>query len=78
MKEVQAMEPDIETDCLIVGAGPAGVSLACFLINYGMAGVQSLGFSADLSARSPSGDDLGCQGYISHPSSASNQYGWFG
>jgi hypothetical protein len=38
MGEVQAIEPDIETDCLIIGAGPAGASLACFLINYGMAG----------------------------------------
>jgi flavin-dependent dehydrogenase len=26
----------IETDLLIVGAGPAGASLACFLASYGI------------------------------------------
>jgi hypothetical protein len=28
--------PDVETEFLIVGAGPAGASLACFLTSYGI------------------------------------------
>jgi hypothetical protein len=34
-RNVPIPEGDVETDCLIVGAGPAGASLACFLVNYG-------------------------------------------
>jgi len=29
------MESPVETDLLIIGAGPAGLSLACFLASYG-------------------------------------------
>lgn len=30
----------IETDLLIVGAGPAGASLACFLASYGTKSIE--------------------------------------
>jgi ribulose 1,5-bisphosphate synthetase/thiazole synthase len=32
---VQDEEHVVQTDLLIVGAGPAGASLACFLAHYG-------------------------------------------
>lgn len=32
--------PALETDILIVGAGPAGASLACFLARYGLEGLM--------------------------------------
>ncbi|KAH8687562.1 FAD binding domain-containing protein [Tricladium varicosporioides] len=36
-----ASEPSpIETDLLIIGAGPAGASLACFLVQHGLKGVM--------------------------------------
>lgn len=31
----EAHPPDVETEFLIAGAGPAGASLACFLASYG-------------------------------------------
>ncbi|KAH8647978.1 FAD binding domain-containing protein [Xylariales sp. PMI_506] len=31
---------DVKTDFLVVGAGPAGASLACFLAEYGLSGVM--------------------------------------
>lgn len=36
----------VETDFLIVGCGPAGASLACFLGSYGESSWQSLSFMA--------------------------------
>ncbi|KIW67551.1 hypothetical protein PV04_06795 [Phialophora macrospora] len=35
-RNVPIPDDSVETDCLIVGAGPAGASLACFLVNYGV------------------------------------------
>ncbi|KIW31516.1 uncharacterized protein PV07_03161 [Cladophialophora immunda] len=35
-RNIPIVDTGVETDCLIVGAGPAGASLACFLINYGL------------------------------------------
>ncbi|KIW82495.1 hypothetical protein Z517_05522 [Fonsecaea pedrosoi CBS 271.37] len=35
-RNIPIVDADVETDCLIIGAGPAGASLACFLINYGL------------------------------------------
>ena len=32
----------VTTDCLVVGTGPAGASLACFLIAHGMLDSSSL------------------------------------
>jgi NADPH-dependent 2,4-dienoyl-CoA reductase/sulfur reductase-like enzyme len=37
--------PLIETDLLIVGAGPAGASLACFLASHGRSQKQVSGYS---------------------------------
>ncbi len=37
--ERNASEETVETDMLIVGAGPAGASLACFLASYGIKGI---------------------------------------
>ncbi|KAF2186187.1 hypothetical protein K469DRAFT_664014 [Zopfia rhizophila CBS 207.26] len=34
------MTEPIETDLLIIGAGPAGLSLACFLASYGLKGIM--------------------------------------
>ncbi|OAP54411.1 hypothetical protein AYL99_11512 [Fonsecaea erecta] len=35
-RAIPTVDANVETDCLIVGAGPAGASLACFLTNYGI------------------------------------------
>ncbi|KAF7125419.1 hypothetical protein CNMCM5793_001597 [Aspergillus hiratsukae] len=36
----ESRTPDVETEFLIVGAGPAGASLACFLTSYGLKGIM--------------------------------------
>ncbi len=30
---------DVDVDCLIIGTGPAGASLACFLAQHGITGL---------------------------------------
>lgn len=34
------LENSCETDILVVGAGPAGASLACFLASHGLRGIM--------------------------------------
>lgn len=36
MRQIVNMSEPVETELLIIGAGPAGISLACFLASYGL------------------------------------------
>lgn len=38
--ECQCSSSVYETDLLVVGAGPAGASLACFLTSHGSSGIK--------------------------------------